>query len=315
MTNNQFWDKKRIVVTGGAGFLGSYVMAQLQQTRCSKIFAPRSNEYDLRQKEAVIQLYKDTKPNIVIHLAATVGGIGTIRENPAKFLYNNLMMGAQTLHYAYHYGVEKFVTIGTVCSYPKIIPVPFKENDLWVGYPEETNAPYGLAKKMLLVQGQAYQQQHGFNTIHLLPVNLYGPRDNFNLETSHVIPALIHKFVIAQENKLSKVDIWGDGSATREFLYAEDCAKGIILATERYNKTEPVNIGTGLEVSIKYLANLIAKLTSFQGEIVWDTTKPGGQPRRCLNVERAKREFGFQAKVSLEKGLLKTIEWYKNTII
>ncbi|MBC7232569.1 MAG: GDP-L-fucose synthase [Chloroflexi bacterium] len=309
---------KRVLVTGGAGFLGSFVVEKLHQRDwVREVFVPRSHEYDLREKEAVIRMYEDTRPDIVIHLAGIVGGIGANRDRPGQFFYDNLMMGVQTMHYAYLYGVEKFVAIGTVCAYPKFTPVPFKEEHLWEGYPEETNAPYGLAKKMLLVQAQAYRQQYGFNTIYLLPVNLYGPRDNFDLDTSHVIPALIRKFIDAQERAkiepsyVPTVTIWGDGSPTREFLYVEDCAEAIVLATEYYNKPDPVNIGAGFEISIKDLAELIAKLTGFSGEIIWDTSKPNGQPRRCLNTERAEREFGFKAKVGFEEGLHRTIEWYQ----
>jgi len=264
-------------------------------------------DYDLREKEAVIQLYEDAHPDIVIHLAATVGGIGANRAHPGEFFYDNLLMGVHTLHYAYRYGVEKFVGIGTVCAYPKFTPVPFKEGDLWDGYPEETNAPYGLAKKMLLVQGQAYRQQYGFNAIYLLPVNLYGPRDNFDLETSHVIPALIRKFIEAEADVVA----WGDGTPTREFLYVEDCAEAIVLATERYDRPEPVNIGAGFEISIKDLTHRIAELTGFRGEIVWDTSKPGGQPRRYLDTKRAERAFGWQATTLLEEGLRRTIAWYR----
>jgi GDP-L-fucose synthase len=257
-------------------------------------------------------LYEDVRPDIVIHLAGVVGGIGINRTEPGRFFYDNLIMGIQTMHYAYLYGVEKFVAVGTICSYPKFTPVPFREENLWNGYPEETNAPYGLAKKMLLVQAEAYRQQYGFNAIYLLPVNLYGPRDNFDLETSHVIPALIRKFIEAWEHpNAPAVTVWGDGSPTREFLYVKDCAEAIVLATERYNKSDPVNIGAGFEISIKDLAHLIADLTDFKGDLVWDTSKPGGQPRRCLDTSRAEREFGWQAKTSLEEGLRQTIKWYR----
>jgi len=304
---------KRVLVTGGAGFLGSFVLEALRKRPwVEEVFVPRSRDYDLREKEAVIQLYEDTHPDIVIHLAATVGGIGANRANPGKFFYDNLLMGVHTLHYAYRYGVEKFVGIGTVCAYPKFTPVPFQEDDLWNGYPEETNAPYGLAKKMLLVQGQAYRQQYGFNAIYLLPVNLYGPRDNFDLETSHVIPALIRKFIEAQErSNVPTVTVWGDGTPTREFLYVEDCAEAIVLATERYAGSEPVNIGAGSEISIRDLVHHIADLTDFRGEIVWDTSKPGGQPRRCLDTSRAEREFGWRAQTPLEEGLRRTVAWYR----
>lgn len=304
---------KRIVVTGGAGVLGSRIVAQLRKRNwAGEIFVPRSREYDLREKEAVIRLYEDARPDIVIHVAGVVGGIGANRANPATIFYDNLMMGVQTMHYAHLYNVEKFVTIGTICSYLKFTPVPFKEENLWDGYLEETNAAYGLVKKMLLVQAEAYRQQHGFNSIYLLPVNLYGPGDNFDLETSHVIPALIRKFVEAQEGpRTSSVKVWGDGSPTREFLYVEDCAEAIVLATERYNKSDPINIGASSEISIKELTYLIADLTGFRGEIVWETDKPGGQPRRCLDTSWAEREFGFKAQVSLKEGLRRTIEWYR----
>jgi GDP-L-fucose synthase len=273
--------------------------------------------------EAVRRLYRDTKPDIVIHLAANVGGIGANRVNPGKFFYENLMMGVQMMEVGRQVGIEKFVAIGTICAYPKFTPVPFKEENLWNGYPEETNAPYGLAKKMLLVQAQAYRQQYGFNAIYLLPVNLYGPRDNFDLESSHVIPALIKKIFDAmyepdkpnkQKNPHEPITVWGTGKATREFLYVEDAAEGILLAAERYNKPDPVNLGAGFEISIKNLVELIAKLTGFKGGIIWDTTKPDGQPRRMLNTSRAKKEFGFKAKTSLEEGLKKTIEWYKRSL-
>ena len=329
-----FWSKKRVLVTGGAGFLGSFVVEKLKERGCKNIFVPRSKDYDLVQMEAVRKLYQDARPDIVIHLAAKVGGIGANRANPGKFFYDNLMMGIQMMEIGRQIGIEKFVAIGTICAYPKFTPVPFKEKDLWNGYPEETNAPYGLAKKMLLVQAQAYRQQYGFNGIYLLPVNLYGPRDNFDLETSHVIPALIKKVVDAkvtvsgkQESVSSNaayclvptsdspptVVIWGTGKVTREFLYVEDCAEAITLATERYNKPEPVNIGTGFEISIKDLVDLIAKLTGFKGEMSWDHSKPDGQPRRLLDTGRADREFGFKAKVNLEEGLKRTIDWYLST--
>ncbi|MCZ7383405.1 MAG: GDP-L-fucose synthase [Candidatus Methanoperedens sp.] len=324
-----FWSNKRILVTGGAGFLGSFVVEKLQERECKNIFIPRSKDYDLVEMEAVKRLYRDAKPDIVIHLAARVGGIGANRANPGKFLYENLMMGVQMMEVGRQVGLEKFVAVGTVCAYPKFTTVPFKEEDLWNGYPEETNAPYGLAKKMLLVQAQAYRQQYGFNAIYLLPVNLYGPRDNFDLESSHVIPALIRKIIDAmggkesafqrlneanKRNKPEKPDkpviVWGTGKATREFLYVEDCAEAIILATEKYNKPNPVNLGAGFEISIRDLVKLIAKLTGFKGKIVWDTSKPDGQPRRMLDTSKAEKEFEFKASVSLEEGLKKTIDWY-----
>ncbi|MCL0037597.1 GDP-L-fucose synthase, partial [Thermodesulfovibrionales bacterium] len=305
-----FWADKRVVVTGGAGFLGSFVVEQLQKKNPKSIFVPRSKDYDLREKEAIVRLYEDSKPDIVIHLAATVGGIGANRKNPGKFFYDNAIMGIQLMECARRYDVKKFVALGTVCAYPKYTPVPFKEEDLWNGYPEETNAPYGLAKKMLLVQSQAYREQYGFNSIFLIPVNLYGPRDDFDLGTSHVIPALIRKCVEAKGQGEDKIVVWGDGSPTREFLYVEDAARAILLAAERYNKSAPVNIGAGFEISIKDLVELIAELTDFEGEIVWDTSKPNGQPRRRLDISRAKEEFGFEAVVDLKTGLKKTICWY-----
>ena len=302
---------KRVVVTGGSGFLGSFIVDRLQKTDwCKKILIPRKETFDLRTAKAVKQMYKKMRPEIVIHLAAVVGGIGANRDNPASFFYDNLMMGIHTMHYAHQFGVEKFVSIGTVCAYPKFTPVPFREDDLWNGYPEETNAPYGIAKKMLLVQAQAYRQQYDFNSIYLLPVNLYGPRDNFDLETSHVIPALIRKFIQAQKSR-EPVVVWGDGSPTREFLYVEDCADAIILATERYNKSDPVNIGAGFEISIKDLVILIARLTEYDGEIIWDTSRPGGQPRRNLDTTRALREFGWKATTGFEEGLTRTIQWFR----
>ena len=311
-----FYTNKRVLVTGGAGFLGSFVVEKLQERGCKNIFVPRSKDYDLVQMEAVKRLYQDAKPDIVIHLASKVGGIGANHANPGKFFYDNLMMGVQTMEVGRQVGIEKFVAIGTICAYPKFTPVPFKEEDLWNGYPEETNAPYGLAKKMLLVQAQAYRQQYGFNAIYLLPVNLYGPRDNFDPESSHVIPALIKKCFDAMAQPQSSnlqprtISVWGTGKATREFLYVEDCAEAIVLATERYNKPDPVNLGAGFEISIKDLVGLIAKITDFKGEIVWDATKPDGQPRRMLDTSKAEREFGFKAKTSFEEGLRKTIEWH-----
>ena len=307
----------RVVVTGGSGFLGSFVVDRLKKTNwCSEVFVPRKNDYDLRKRENVIRLYEEKRPDVVIHLAAVVGGIGANRANPATFFYDNLMMGIHTMHYAHQYGVKKFVAVGTVCAYPKFTPVPFKEDDLWNGYPEETNAPYGIAKKMLLVQAQAYREQYGFNSIFLLPVNLYGPRDNFDLQTSHVIPALIRKFVDAtrahESGNPQAVEVWGDGTPTREFLYVEDCAEAIIQAAQKYNKLDPVNIGAGFEITIHDLVNEIARLTNFPGKIIWDKSKPGGQPRRCLDTSRAFKEFGWKAAISLEEGLRRTIEWYKN---
>jgi GDP-L-fucose synthase len=311
-----FFNNRRILVTGGAGFLGSFVVEKLRERSCKDVFVPRSKDYDLVHMDAVKRLYREAKPNIVIHLAARVGGIEANRANPGKFFYDNLIMGAQIMEMGRQVGIEKFVAIGTICAYPKFAPVPFKEENLWDGYPEETNAPYGLAKKMLLVQSQAYRDQYGFNAIYLLPVNLYGPRDNFDLESSHVIPALIRKCVDAMSIpstsnlKPPTITVWGTGKATREFLYVEDAAEGILLAAEKYNKPEPVNLGAGFEISIKDLVDLIAKLTGFNGKIIWDTSKPDGQPRRMLDVTKAEREFGFKGKVGLEEGLRKTIEWY-----
>jgi len=306
---------KRILVTGGAGFLGSHVVEALRRRACTEILVPRSKDYDLTTEDAVRRLYREARPEIVIHLAAVVGGIGANRANPGKFFYDNLMMGALLMEHARRSGVAKFVAVGTICAYPKFTPVPFREEDLWNGYPEETNAPYGLAKKMLLVQAQAYRQQYGFNAIFLLPVNLYGPRDNFSPESSHVIPALIKKCLDAKESAVRSpqsaiVEVWGDGSPTREFLYVEDCAEAIVLAAERYEKPDPVNIGAGFEVSIKDLVELIARHTEFKGRITWDTTKPNGQPRRCLDISCAEREFGFRARMSFEEGLARTIAWY-----
>ncbi len=302
---------KRIVVTGGTGFLGSHLVEELHGGGCRSVFVPRSSQYDLRKADHIARLYDDFRPEIVIHLAAVVGGIGANRENPGRFLYENLIMGVELMEQARLRGIEKFVALGTVCAYPKFTPVPFKEDALWIGYPEETNAPYGLAKKMLLVQAQAYREQYGFNAIYLLPVNLYGPRDSFDPSKSHVIPALIKKCVDAIERGDKRIEVWGTGEASREFLYVEDCARGIVLATEKYNKPDPVNLGAGREIKIRDLVTLIVKLTGFHGEIVWDSTKPDGQPRRGLDVSRAEKEFGFRAKTDFVDGLRKTIEWYR----
>ena len=309
-----FWENKRVTVTGGAGFLGSYVVEKLRERGCRHIFVPRSRDYDLREKEAIIRMYEDSQPDIVIHLAAVVGGIGANRKYPGKFFYDNAIMGIQLIEYARQFGVEKFVCIGTICAYPKYTPVPFKEDDLWNGYPEETNAPYGLAKKMLLVQLQAYRQQYGFNGIYLLPVNLYGPRDNFDPEYSHVIPAIIKKCVDAKRRGDKKIVAWGTREVSREFLYVEDAAEGIILATERYNKPDPVNLGSGEEIKIRDLVYLIKELTGFEGIVEWDTSQPDGQPRRRLDTTRAREEFGFEAKTSLREGLRRTIRYYEQLV-
>lgn len=306
-----FFENKRVVVTGGAGFLGRYVLDGLKARGCREILVPVIEEYDLVKMEDIVRMYETMRPDIVIHLAAVVGGIGANREHPGKFFYENLMMGVQLIEQGRLYGLEKFVAIGTICAYPKFTPVPFKEEDLWNGYPEETNAPYGLAKKMLLVQSQAYRQEYGFNSIFLLPVNLYGPGDNFDPASSHVIPALIKKCVDAMEEGKDFIECWGTGSASREFIYAADAAEGILLATEHYNESEPVNIGAGFEITIRDLTERIAKLTGFGGEIRWDPTKPDGQPRRRLDTSRAKEKFGFTAKTDFETGLKKTIEWYR----
>jgi GDP-L-fucose synthase len=305
-----FWTDTRVMVTGGAGFLGSWVLEKLKQRSCRNIFVPRSKDYDLRHREDIQRAISNARPDVIIHLAARVGGIGANRAHPAEFFYDNLMMGVPLLHEAWLAGVGKFVAIGTVCAYPKFTSVPFHEDDLWNGYPEETNAPYGLAKKMLLVQSQAYRQQYGYNSIFLLPVNLYGPGDNFDPESSHVIPALIKKCVDATERGDDTITVWGDGSPTREFLYVEDAAEGILLATEYYNRSDPVNLGSGHESSIKDLAETIARLTGFAGKITWNTAKPNGQPRRLLDVGRAEREFGFRAQTSFVEGLRRTVEWY-----
>ena len=307
----KFWQSKRICVTGGAGFLGSFVLAALKQRGATDIFVPHIEEFNLVNLPDVQRVLEISQPDIIIHLAALAGGIGANRARPADFFYINLMMGVQLMHFAWMRGVKKFVAIGTVCAYPKFTPVPFREENLWAGYPEETNAPYGLAKKMLLVQSQAYREQYGYNAIYLLPVNLYGPGDNFNLETSHVIPALVRKCIEAQERGDKEVVLWGDGSPTREFLYAGDAADGILTATEFYNGNEPVNIGSGQEISIKDLAEMIARLTGFEGKLVWDTTKPNGQPRRALDTSRAAEYFGWRASTPFEEGLRQTIDWYR----
>jgi GDP-L-fucose synthase len=301
---------KRIIITGGSGFLGSHLVQGLEQSGYRSVFAPTHKEVDLTRGDAIERLFNDHKPEIVIHGAAVVGGIGANRSNPGRFFYENAIMGIQLIESARRHGVEKTVVLGTICAYPKFTPVPFREEDLWNGYPEETNAPYGLAKKMMLVQCQAYREQYGMNAIFVLPVNLYGPRDNFDLQSSHVIPALIRKCVEAVQTGREEIVLWGDGSPTREFLYVEDAVDGILLATERYNKSAPVNLGSGMEISIRDLATLIARLTGFIGKIVWDTGQPNGQPRRCLDVSKAEQEFGFKAKTPFEDGLRKTIDWY-----
>lgn len=309
MSNN--FPYERVVVTGGAGFLGSYVVEKLRARGVANLFVPRRRDYDLVKMEDVRRLYDDAQPDLVVHLAAVVGGIGANLINPGKYFYENLMMGVQLLDEARLRGVKKFLATGSICSYPKFTPVPFKEEDLWNGYPEETNAPYGLAKKMMLVQSQSYRQQYGFNSIFLLPVNLYGNGDNFDLESSHVIPGLIRKCVEAVRAHRDEIVCWGTGQVTREFLHAEDCAEGLVLAAERFNKSEPVNLGAGFEISIKDLAEKIAALTGFRGRLVWDASKPDGQPRRCLDTSRAEREFGFRARIGFDQGLRQTIDWYK----
>jgi len=306
-----FFENRRVVVTGGAGFLGGYVTARLQKRGCKNILVPKIEDFDLVNIDDIIRMYEDMKPDVLIHLAAVVGGIGANREHPGEFFYKNLMMGVQLIEQGRLRNIEKFVAIGTVCAYPKFTPVPFKEEDIWNGYPEETNAPYGLAKKMLLVQSQSYRAEYGFNSIFLLPVNLYGPGDNFDPAGSHVIPALIKKCVDAIDGGTDHIDCWGTGSASREFIYVVDAAEGILLATEHYNGPEPVNIGAGFEITIKELAEKIVELTGFTGEIRWDNSKPDGQPRRRLDVSKAKKDFGFEAKTSFDEGLKATIDWYR----
>jgi GDP-L-fucose synthase len=305
-----FWKSKSVVVTGGAGFLGHCVVAKLRARGCSNIIVPRQAEFDLTNVDAIRRLYESAQPDMVVHLAAVCGGIGANRAHPAEFFYKNLLMGTQLMHEAYVRRVPKFVAIGTICAYPKFTPVPFKEEDLWNGYPEETNAPYGLAKKMLLVQAQAYRQQYNYDAIYLLPVNLYGPRDNFDLESSHVIPALIRKFVEAKQRGDKQVSCWGTGQASREFLYVEDAAEAIVRASEFYDGSEPVNIGSGSEIQIRALAETVKRITGFQGDIVWDASKPDGQPARRLDTRKAEALFGFSSHTTLDQGLEKTIQWY-----
>ncbi|MDO9107723.1 MAG: GDP-L-fucose synthase [Coriobacteriia bacterium] len=305
-----FWDGKRVCVTGGAGFLGSFLLEQLKQVGATDVFVPTYPEYDLVEQEAIVRMLADSKPDVIIHLAAVVGGIGANMANPGRYFYDNAMMGIQLIEQARLAGVGKFVALGTICAYPKFAPIPFHEEDIWDGYPEETNAPYGLAKKMMLVQCQAYRQQYGFDGIFLLPVNLYGPRDNFDLESSHVIPAMIRKMITARDAG-TDVTLWGDGSPTREFLYAEDCARAIVMAAEHYDGAEPVNLGAGWEITMKDLAELIGKHVGFEGETIWDTSKPNGQPRRKLDVTRAKEYFGFEAQMQFDEGIKRTVEWWE----
>ena len=310
VSDPSFWDGRGVCVTGGAGFLGGFVVEELERCGATQVFVPNHEDYDLTRREAILRVLEDARPDVVIHLAGVVGGIGANMANPGRYFYDNAMMGIQLIEEARLAGVSKFVAFGTICAYPKFAPIPFREEDLWNGYPEETNAPYGLAKKMMLVQCQAYRQQYGFNGIFLLPVNLYGPRDNFDLGSSHVIPAMIRKMIAARDAG-ETVTLWGDGSPTREFLYVEDCARAIVLAAERYDGSEPVNLGAGWEISIKDLAETIAGCVGYDGEIIWDTTKPNGQPRRKLDVSRAKRYFGFEAQVSFDEGIRRTVDWWE----
>jgi GDP-L-fucose synthase len=307
------WPDQRIMVTGGGGFLGKAVVRRLEAAGVRDVFVPRSADYDLRTADGVRAALADGRPDVVIHLAAVVGGIGANRENPGRFFYENAAMGVELMEQSRRAGVDKFVQIGTVCSYPKFTPVPFREDDLWNGYPEETNAPYGIAKKMLLVQGQAYRQQYGFNVIHLIPVNLYGPGDNFDPASSHVIPALIKKCVDARDRGEDHIEVWGTGSASREFLYVDDAAEGIVLGTERYDDADPVNLGVGREITIRDLVGIIVNVTGFRGGVHWDASKPDGQPRRALDTSRARERFGFEAKTSFEDGLRATVDWYEGT--
>lgn len=309
-----FWTQRRVVVTGGAGFLGRHVVDRLRERGCQNVFVPLVEEFDLRLASDIERVYREMRPDLVIHLAAHVGGIGANREHPGQFFYDNIMMGVQMIEHARRNNVEKFVALGTICAYPKFTEPPFREEDLWNGYPEETNAPYGLAKKMLLVQSQAYRAEYNFNSIYLLPVNLYGPGDNFDPRSSHVIPALIRKCIEAREAKRPTVEVWGTGNATREFLYVEDAAEGVLLAAEHYNGAEPVNLGCGKEISILNLAEMIADLCKFKGQLVWDASKPDGQPRRSLDVTRAKEYFGFEATTPFSEGLKKTVEWYERQL-
>lgn len=315
-SSRDFWNGKRVIVTGGAGFLGSFVCEKLWTRGAADVIVPRSHAYDLREREAIQQLIADTsekgKPvDMVIHLAANVGGIGANMKHPGSFFYDNLMMGVQLIHESYKAGISKFVATGTICAYPKFTPVPFKEEDIWTGYPEETNAPYGLAKKMMLVQSESYRAEYGYNSIFLLPVNLYGPRDNFDLESSHVIPAMIRKCIEARDANAESITLWGDGSPSREFLYVEDAAEGLLLASEFYNESAPVNLGSGREINIADLAGIIAKATGFAGKIIWDTSKPNGQPRRCLDTNKATEYFGFTSQTSFEDGVKQTVDWYQ----